>query len=249
MRLAPFFSYYGSKWRMAPHYDAPAYDTVIEPFAGSAGYSVMHFRKKVILYDLNESVCAIWQFLISATPEMILKMPLLEPGKSVDELQCSQEERLLIGFWLGTGNHSPRSSRSPRGIERHEERSPSTWGELCRRRIASQVELIKHWKIECGSYEHIDTDRDATWFVDPPYELAGRHYPHGSEKIDFEHLGAWCRELRGQVIVCENAGATWLDFNDFLQISGTNNRTSQEVIWRNKRFQPVTGCLFEEAPQ
>jgi hypothetical protein len=32
--LRPFWRYYGGKWRAAPRYPAPRYDTIIEPFAG-----------------------------------------------------------------------------------------------------------------------------------------------------------------------------------------------------------------------
>jgi hypothetical protein len=40
--LRPFFSYYGAKWGLGRHYSAPAHWTVVEPFAGSAGYSLFH---------------------------------------------------------------------------------------------------------------------------------------------------------------------------------------------------------------
>jgi hypothetical protein len=40
--VRPFFSFFGSKWRVAPHYPAPERDLIIEPFAGSAGYSLRH---------------------------------------------------------------------------------------------------------------------------------------------------------------------------------------------------------------
>lgn len=242
MRLRPFFNYYGSKWRLAPHYAMPAYDTIIEPFAGAAGYATLHHTKNVTLYDASEEVCAVWRFLIDATPEMILKMPLIKPGQKVDDLDCSQEERTLISFWLGKANHSPRQTLSPFGIERYKI-GPDAWGEKCRRRVSSQVGLIKHWRVECTSYADIDTDRKGTWFIDPPYEKKGRHYPKGSNAIDFSHLRKWCESLRGQVIVCEHAGATWLDFTP---LPGVQNQSSRkEVIWQNKMFHPETGDLFE----
>ena len=51
--LKPFFSYFGGKWRTAKHYPGPSRDLIIEPFAGSAGYSVRHPHKAVILNDLS----------------------------------------------------------------------------------------------------------------------------------------------------------------------------------------------------
>lgn len=42
MTLHPFFPYYGSKWSLGPLYPAPRHDRIIEPFAGSACYSLHH---------------------------------------------------------------------------------------------------------------------------------------------------------------------------------------------------------------
>ena len=54
--MRPMFSYYGSKWRVAPRYSPPVEDTIVEPFAGSATYSLLYPGKKVLLNDLNPRV-------------------------------------------------------------------------------------------------------------------------------------------------------------------------------------------------
>ena len=41
-RLRPFFCYYGGKWRAAPKYPPPEHDTIVEPFAGAAGYATRY---------------------------------------------------------------------------------------------------------------------------------------------------------------------------------------------------------------
>lgn len=41
-KLKPFFTYFGGKYRIAPRYPKPQYNTIIEPFAGSAGYSLRY---------------------------------------------------------------------------------------------------------------------------------------------------------------------------------------------------------------
>lgn len=45
------WTYYGTKKRIAKNYPAPIYDTIIEPFAGAAQYSLYgdNWKKKVIL--------------------------------------------------------------------------------------------------------------------------------------------------------------------------------------------------------
>lgn len=49
--LRPFFNYYGGKWRAALHYPGPRYDHIIEPFAGSAGYALRYYQRRITLVD------------------------------------------------------------------------------------------------------------------------------------------------------------------------------------------------------
>ena len=50
--LRPFWAYYGGKWRAAPRYPRPMHDTIIEPFAGAAGYSLRYPDRNVVLVEL-----------------------------------------------------------------------------------------------------------------------------------------------------------------------------------------------------
>jgi len=65
---------------------------------------------------------------------------------------------------------------------------------------------------------------------------AGTHYRCSAKAIDFNHLGAWCVDRRGQVIVCENEGATWLPFAPFWEIkacggSGRTSRSAEAIFY------------------
>ena len=80
--LHPFFSYFGSKYRMAKHYPEPAYDVIIEPFAGAAGYSLLYPTKQVILYDNYEPVVRLWDYLIKVKKEEIWSLPLNNKGQA-----------------------------------------------------------------------------------------------------------------------------------------------------------------------
>lgn len=42
MKYSAIFGYYGSKSKIAQHYPSPWFDTIIEPFAGSAAYSARY---------------------------------------------------------------------------------------------------------------------------------------------------------------------------------------------------------------
>jgi len=232
--LRPFFSFYGGKWRAAPRYPTPRYDTVIEPFAGSAGYSLRYYDRQVILVERDEKVFGTWDYLLKTSEQEILSLPDLEPGQTVDDLTLCQEARWLIGWWLNKGTASP--SKTPSAWMRQGTHDTSYWGLTVRERIASQLQYIRHWKIIHGIYADAP-DIEATWFVDPPYQEAGKHYRYGSDQIDYASLAEWCRYWQGQVIVCENVGAEWLPFEPYINIkaseSSRGGKVSKEAIWLN----------------
>ncbi len=173
-QLRPFFGYYGGKWRDAlKHYPAPAHDTIVEPFAGSAGYSLRYAHLKVVLCELDPILSEVWRYLLRVKPKEILRLPDISPGNTVEDLNISQEARWLIGFWLNRGTESPR--RSPSKWMRDRIRPGSFWGDRVRTTIASQVELIRHWKVYNCSYIDCPLSVAATWFIDPPYKTTGRH--------------------------------------------------------------------------
>jgi hypothetical protein len=226
--MLPFFSYYGSKWRLAKHYPPPLHDVVFEPFAGSAGYSTRHHEHSVRLSDVDPVVVGVWEYLIRTSSREILDLPA--PVDSVDDLHACPEARWLVGFWLGRAMAKPRRTISAWGRTR---RWPlSFWGAEVRDRIARQVDLVRHWRISQCSYEDVASER-ATWFCDPPYERQGRHYKRS--RVDYQELSRWARGLPGQVLVCENEGATWLPFRAF-RVAAANSsrgsgRVSREVLW------------------
>lgn len=228
--LRPFFTFYGGKWRAAPRYPAPVHKTIVEPFAGSAGYSLRYPGRQIILVEKDPIIAATWRFLIGVTPLEILALPDLSPGQSVDDLNVCEEARRLIGWWCTRGASSPGKSLTAWG--RDPRYRNQFWGPAARIRIASQVDEIRHWRLIEDSYENTP-NIEATWFVDPPYEVAGKHYRVSD--IDYSALGQWCRSRRGQTIVCENDGATWLPFRHFMDAkaneSKTGGKVSREAIW------------------
>lgn len=229
MGLKPFFCFYGGKWRAAPRYPAPKHRRVIEPFAGAAGYAMRHHHADVVLVETDPLIASLWRWLIGASEREILTLPL-EVGTTVRDLGLAPGPSALIGFWLNKGTSAP--AQRPSAWMREGLRPRSFWGVEIRQRIASQVGAIRHWTLIEGNYTDAPDD-DATWFVDPPYEGAGQHYR--SAPLDYRALGRWCRGRRGQVIVCENEGATWLPFEPYLSIKAREGqgggRTSAEAVW------------------
>lgn len=232
-RLLPFFTFYGGKNRAAPHYPEPVHDLIVEPFAGSAGYAMNHPERQVLLRDLDPVIVGTWQYLLNATPEQVLALPDLEPGQTTRDLDVPDGARWLIGWWLAKGTTHPQLRPSTFAL-RHPRGGPY-WGERIRERIARQMEHVRHWRVELGSWED-SPDAVATWYIDPPYRDVRRTYRHGSGAIDYSALAQWCRERRGQVIVCEADAADWLPFRELVAIDGMEgrqkvSRARMEVIW------------------
>ena len=238
-KLRRFIPSYGGKRSIAAKYPKPVHAQIIEPFAGGAGYSLEYPDHPVHLMDLDERVCGVWDYLIHATEADILSIPVdIQDVSEIPPRRHGDEVRWLVGWWMSPAAASGPATRSYTWGKQHAGRS-DVWGEKCRDRLAQQVHAIRHWTVEQGSYESLDIDRLATWFVDPPYEVKGKHYHHST--LDYKALAIWCRSLNGQVIVCENEGADWLPFTklcDFVSgqkpIRGPGNgggKRTVEMIW------------------
>lgn len=234
--MRPFFKFYGGKYQSAPKYPQPQHKRIVEPFAGSAGYAVRNHDRDVVLRDIDPVIVGVWRYLIGVSPGDMLALPDIPEGGTVDDIEVPQAARWLIGFWLNAGAASPRKRPSAWMRQRHRPRS--FWGTTVRQRIASQVPHIRHWTVEHVGYADSDTSQAATWFVDPPYVKMGKHYKHSSNAIDYAHLGAWCRSLPGQTIVCEHAGADWLPFANAFDAPNMARKARTEVSW----LSPSSSC-------
>lgn len=235
MNMMPFFTFYGGKWRAAPRYPKPLCETIIEPFAGAAGYSVRYYKKNIILVEKDPIIAALWRYLIAAKRKDILRLPLIRHDEHVDDLDICDEAKSLIGFWLNKATTSPcKTPGKWMRLTDHNARPKSFWGSEIRDRVASQVENIDHWVLIEGDYRKAPNIK-ATWFIDPPYQKAGKYYRCSSRDINYEHLARWCKRRLGQSMVCENEGATWLDFEPFAHIMSTKGANgkgvSKEVLW------------------
>lgn len=226
----PFFKYAGSKWLLSKHYQAPKYDTIIEPFAGSACYATRHHERNVILFEKDQDIATLWLYLINADGNEISKLPTtqLQPGMDIRELDVPYGAQLLIRQWqrVGMSNCWTVSKWCNK---------PGLWGNAARDSVAENVEKIRHWKafwVDALQTENLE----ATWFIDPPYQGLPLY---GSKTMDFGRLASWCQSRRGQVIVCEQASATWLPFAPFRDVvtgrrgQGCSRGNSKEGIWTN----------------
>lgn len=109
--LKPFWRYYGGKWRSAPRYPPPLHRTIVEPFAGAAGYSLRYPERDVVLVEKYVVVADIWRYLIGADPAEIRAISCVE---HVDDLPAwvPTPARHLVGFCMNAAVVSPRKRLS-----------------------------------------------------------------------------------------------------------------------------------------
>jgi len=226
------FYYYGRKKQFARYYPAPNHEIIVEPFAGSAAYSLhgSNWRKQVILIERDERVAAIWEWLISeASPSDFERMPELKEGERSSEFLHIVHAATKMAFHYKTIKVTPVLARN--------------W-EINKRLMALNLPKIKHWKIICGDYKQ-SPNIEATWFVDPPYKNSpGRGYKYGSDKINYENLALWVEQRKGEVICCEGESGDYLPFQPIIECKGVAGKTSKEMLYYRSEHGPQQLDLF-----
>jgi hypothetical protein len=224
--MRPFFPYYGSKWNISRYYPKPKYSKVIEPFAGSAGYSTFFDVPSAKLSDADPVIVGIWSYLLRSSEADIMSLPEMpEPGDSVDNYRIPEEAKWLIGFWLNRGSAQPKKTRTE--YSSRSDRSQLNWGSRAKIRIASQLRMIEGWSVSLDLYANVPNEY-ATWYVDPPYVDKGKYYRVRFR--EYKELGAWCMSRRGQVIVCEGPGATWLPFEPLGSYKSSKGKATEMIF-------------------
>lgn len=213
------FYYYGRKKQLAKHYPIPKYDIIIEPFAGSAAYSLHkdNWKKEVILIEKDKAVADIWDWLINeATSSQIEKMPNLKVGEKSSDFLHIIHSASKMAFKYKTIKVTPVLARN--------------W-EISKRIMAKDLNKIKHWKIICGDYSSAP-NVEATWFIDPPYKDApGMGYRYGSDILNYDDLATWTKKRKGDIIFCEGLYGDYLPFEPLIELKGIAGKKSKEVIY------------------
>ena len=216
------FSYYGSKSKIVGLYPPPKYGKIIEPFAGSARYSLKYFDRDILLIEKYEPLVKIWKWLQIATEKDLDNLPILKRGQKISDFNLSENEKLFLSFCVSEGTTTGRNSVTERASSKIEYKIKTT---------KEILPKIKHWNIKLGCYSELENEL-ATWFIDAPYQRGGEHYKHNTKNLDFDSLSNWAKNRLGQIIVCENDGANWLPFIPLKDYWGGIKR-STEVIYTN----------------
>ena len=214
------WSYYGSKSKLVNLYPEPKHDLIVEPFAGLARYAFNYWDRDVILIDKYKGVYLAWMYIQNCSDKDIDSLPSLKKGDNIKDFNLSDEEISYLSFVVSEGSTGRYTVTS-----RSESLIPNRLKELKENRYK-----VKHWDIRLGSYKELKNTK-ATWFIDPPYVDGGKHYKENS--IDYKHLGDWCKERNGQVIVCENNNADWLPFNHLTDFNGQHKKSKEVVYYQD----------------
>jgi hypothetical protein len=213
------FYYYGRKKQIAKHYPAANFETIVEPFADSAAYSLYgnNWKRSVFLIERDERVADICKWLIEeATLSEIKNLPDLEVGEKSSEFLHIIHAASKMAFHYKTIKVTPVLARN--------------W-EISKRYMSENLFKIKHWHIINDNYT-LAPDVEATWFIDPPYkEDAGKGYRYGRNLIDYEQLALWSKTRKGEIIFYEGHQGDYLPFKPLLDLKGVAGKTSKEVIY------------------
>jgi site-specific DNA-adenine methylase len=222
------FYYYGRKKQIAKYYPYPNYDTIVEPFAGSAAYSLYkdNWKKEVILIEKDEKVVSIWDWLIHhASVSDIKQLPNLKIGEKSSEFFHIIHAATKMAFHFKTIKVTPVLARN--------------W-DITKRVLEKDLYKIKNWTIICGDYS-LAPDKIATWFIDPPYKgKSGLGYRYSSKHLDYHELTEWILNRKGEIICCEGDQADYLPFQPLIESKGIAGKVSKEVIfYKSKKRLPM----------
>jgi len=226
------FDYYGCKNALARHYQRPRYGLIIEPFAGSAAYSLYWLQRmpnaRAVLCEKSDATYDAWMKLKSMSVDDIRNYHEPVVGEKTDD------------FFVKMSSAGNQACRSKLMIVT--DRMAARF-KVSKRRMSLLRPLMDRMTVVHGDcFEALSQydEEECTWFIDPPYQVVGKSvrgdgYAFGcrARDMDFERLAKWCRERNGQVIVCEQEGANWLPFRPLKSATNTNDKNYAEVVWTN----------------
>ena len=196
------------------------------------------------LYDLDDNICAVWDFLINASETDVMAMN--QNVRTQEDYDALPNGVRQLFFWNVQYVPTNVSRKLPLNYLKWIDDPSSTphynfcsaWSKGRKKKHIMELKSIMvDWRITQGSYDSIPDEliETAHFHVDPPYMLRGGTYVHS--EIDYGALGKWCRKLPCADI-CEGEDADWLPFRKLYDVESGNRRDENgksilvpEMIW------------------
>ena len=107
------WGYYGSKSKVVNYYPPPKHDKIIEPFAGTAQYSLLYWDKEIHLIEKYDVIVNLWKWLQKCSKNDILSTRRLKCGENTDDFKWDcQEQKDLVGFIITGSPSVPKKTAS-----------------------------------------------------------------------------------------------------------------------------------------
>ena len=234
------FYYYGAKKALAAYYPNPRGNRIIEPFGGSAAYSVYHMIRdnsiSAVVIEKDIRVVELWNRLLSIGIN------------GVKSVQCPPIGEKTTDYFVmvsATGNAVNKcksmtvTKRMPRIFE------------IMKKQVCIALPIISdRIKVINGNYtESLSMiESNDTVFVDAPYAPnargstgsvygGGKGYAKGcdSDSLNYFELANYVLECarKAHVIVCDYSDADWLSFQVLKKTTDSQKKGYQEGIWSN----------------
>lgn len=242
---------------------------LVEPFAGGATASLVGvlegYVERAVLVERDCGVAAVWKTILSPDCEWLIERILTFPfsSKSVhrvlNEVPQSSRDLAFLTLLLNrvrSGGILSNSARLIRNGERGKGLSSRWYPETISLRIANIHSAKERFQVKHGDglreIRHYATERQACFFVDPPYVLSNRVRPlyHHSE-IDHPALFALLYASRRDFLLTYRDSRRIRDWVDLLGlkarrvvIRGNGGRKSSELLLQScDSYLPFLGSL------
>jgi DNA adenine methylase len=272
--IAPILKYPGAKWRLAPwlHTYAPRARTVVEPYCGSAAFSLTlpYAPRQLVVNDTAGDIPALFRAIRDHETELCRAIALT-PWSRSEYLEVTQRDstivrtgdvvedarRYLILTWQ---QHGTKLSRRGGWRNQGANGRASTyelWSQLPDR-LSAVATVLRAAEIEClpaltiiGRY----STPDALLYLDPPYLLTTRKnerlYQHEMTEADHAALLEAADAHPGPVLLSGYASALYDDRLPHWQRLTLRARVESgqsriEVLWINPA---AAQCLITQSHQ
>jgi DNA adenine methylase len=227
---------------------------LIEPFAGGAIISLTvafeRLAKHVLFAELDENVAAVWRVVLNGHAEWLakqilnfdlsmdaVKRVLAQSPETIREksFQTILRNRVQRGGIMAAGAGLIKAGENGRGLK-------SRWYPQTLARRIREINRLKDRLtfVEVDGFELIEehkADKDAAFYIDPPYTLAARRL-YTAWQIDHSKLFKLMSECKGEFLM------SYDNTDDVAKLATTFGFQSKPIAMKNTHHAKMTELLI-----